>query len=82
MGAILLNRVKVGTGSVIEAGALLLEGMDVPAGSLVVGSPAKIIRPVDEKARAGIDPSWRNYVSHARRHLTGRFPIQPTSTPE
>jgi carbonic anhydrase/acetyltransferase-like protein (isoleucine patch superfamily) len=80
MGAILLNRVKVGTGSVIGAGALLLEGMDVPAGSLVVGSPAKIIRPVDEKARVRIDRAWRNYVEHARRYRAGRFPMVPPTT--
>ena len=74
MGAILLNRVKVGTGSVIGAGALLLEGMEVPPGSLVVGSPAKVLRPVDEKARARIDGTWRRYVEHARRHRAGEFP--------
>ena len=50
MGAILLNRVKVGTGSVIGAGALVLEGTEIPPGSLVVGSPAKIIRPVEDSA--------------------------------
>jgi carbonic anhydrase/acetyltransferase-like protein (isoleucine patch superfamily) len=79
MGAILLNRVKVGTGSVIGAGALLLEGMEVPPGSLVVGSPAKVIRPVDEKTQARIDRTWRHYVDQARRHRVGTFPIVPCS---
>jgi carbonic anhydrase/acetyltransferase-like protein (isoleucine patch superfamily) len=74
MGAILLNGVKVATGSVIGAGALLLEGMEVPPGSLVIGSPAKVIRPVDEKARARIDRTWRHYVEQARRHRSGEFP--------
>ena len=75
MGAILLNKVKIGTGSVVGAGALLLEGMEVPPGSLVVGSPARIVRQVDEKSpgadrsdlaalrRAGQAPSSRG-VSH------------------
>jgi len=80
MGAILLNRVKVGTGSVVGAGALLLEGMEVPPGSLVVGSPAKVVRQVDEKARARIDRIWRHYVEQAKRHRAGEFAILPPST--
>ena len=74
MGAILLNRVKVGTGSVIGAGAVLLEGMEVPPGSLVVGSPAKVMRPVDVKARSRIDHIWKHYAENARRHRAGEFP--------
>jgi carbonic anhydrase/acetyltransferase-like protein (isoleucine patch superfamily) len=80
MGAILLNRVKVGSGSVVGAGALLLEGMEIPPGSLVVGSPAKVLRPVDESTRARIDRTWRHYVELARRHGSGEFPIRPAST--
>jgi carbonic anhydrase/acetyltransferase-like protein (isoleucine patch superfamily) len=82
MGAILLNRVKVGTGSVIGAGALLLEGMEVPPGSLVVGSPARVLRPVDEKTRARIAHIWKHYVENARRHKSGEFPILANSTGE
>ena len=76
MGAIVLNRVRVGRGSVIGAGAVLLEGMEVPAGSLVVGLPAKIVRPVDAATPEHLEHSWRHYVDQARRHREGRFPIQ------
>jgi carbonic anhydrase/acetyltransferase-like protein (isoleucine patch superfamily) len=76
MGAIVLNRVRVGRGSVIGAGAVLLEGMDVPPGSLVVGVPAKIVRPVDEATREHIEHAWQHYVAQARRHRDGSFPIQ------
>ena len=41
MGATILNRAVIGRGSVVGAGALVLEGMEVPPFSLVVGSPAK-----------------------------------------
>ncbi|CAE7237862.1 unnamed protein product [Symbiodinium sp. KB8] len=41
MGAIILNKAVIGRGSVVGAGALVLEGMQVPPFSLVVGSPAK-----------------------------------------
>ena len=80
MGAILLNRVKVGAGSIVGAGALLLEGTVVPPGSLVVGSPAKVVRPVDEKTRSRVDRIWRHYVEQAQRHRAGEFPISPAST--
>jgi carbonic anhydrase/acetyltransferase-like protein (isoleucine patch superfamily) len=72
MGAILLNRVRVGCGSVVGAGALLLEGMEIPPDSLVVGVPARIIRPVQESARARIDRTWRHYVGlRGVRHYVG-----------
>jgi carbonic anhydrase/acetyltransferase-like protein (isoleucine patch superfamily) len=80
MGAILLNRVNVGSGSLVGAGALLLEGMQIPPGSLVLGSPARIIRPVDEMARKRIERTWRHYVELARQHRAGEFPIIPSST--
>ena len=44
MGAILMNGVKVGKNSIIGAGALCTENMEIPAGSVVVGSPAKVIK--------------------------------------
>jgi carbonic anhydrase/acetyltransferase-like protein (isoleucine patch superfamily) len=77
MGSIVLNGVRVGRGSVIGAGAVLLQGMDVPPGSLVVGLPAKIVRPVEESAREHIERAWQHYVDQARRHREGMFPIRP-----
>jgi carbonic anhydrase/acetyltransferase-like protein (isoleucine patch superfamily) len=43
MGAILLNRVRVGSGSVVGAGAVCTEGMDIPPNSLVLGVPARVV---------------------------------------
>ena len=77
MGAILLNGVRVGRGSIIGAGALLLENMEIPPGSLVVGAPARVVRPVDEPTRERMEHGWRHYVEQARRHRDGTFPIQP-----
>jgi hypothetical protein len=57
----------------------LLEGTEIPVGSLVVGLPAKVVRPVDEKALARIDRIWRHYVDQARRYWAGEFPIRPAS---
>lgn len=74
MGAILLNRARVGTGSVIGAGAVLPEGMVVPPGSLVLGVPARIVRPVDDVLRDRIRVTWEHYVVQAQRHRAGAYP--------
>ncbi len=73
MGSILLNGVRIGTGSVIGAGAVVTEGMDVPPGSLVLGVPARVVRPVGEALKARIDENWRHYVDLARDHRAGRW---------
>jgi carbonic anhydrase/acetyltransferase-like protein (isoleucine patch superfamily) len=73
MGSVLLNGVRVGRGSVVAAGAVVPEGMEVPGGSLVMGLPAKVVRPVDAALRARIESTWRHYVELARRHRSGAF---------
>jgi carbonic anhydrase/acetyltransferase-like protein (isoleucine patch superfamily) len=80
MGAILLNHVYVATGSVIGAGAVLPEGMRVPPRSLVMGVPARVIRPVDEAHAARIRGTWQHYVALARRHRAGDVARLPTSS--
>jgi carbonic anhydrase/acetyltransferase-like protein (isoleucine patch superfamily) len=80
MGAILLNGVRVGRGSIIGAGALLLENLEVAPGSLVVGVPARVVRPVDEATRVRVEHGWRHYVEQARRHRDGTFPLHSPTT--
>ena len=48
MGAIVLNGASVGKNCIVGAGALVTQNMQIPEGSLVYGSPAKIIRSVTE----------------------------------
>lgn len=74
MGAVLLNRVHVGEGSIVAAGALCTEGMQIPAGSLVVGVPGRVIRPVTEVERARIRKTVESYLDLQRRHRAGEFP--------
>jgi carbonic anhydrase/acetyltransferase-like protein (isoleucine patch superfamily) len=76
MGSILLNGVRVGTGSVVAAGAVVPEGVVVPPGSLVMGVPGRVVRPVDDALRERIRGTWRHYVEQAARHRAGRFPAQ------
>jgi carbonic anhydrase/acetyltransferase-like protein (isoleucine patch superfamily) len=74
MGAVLLNHVHVGTGSVIAAGAVLPEGTRIPPASLVVGVPARVVRAVDTALRGRIRATWEHYVELARHHAAAAFP--------
>jgi carbonic anhydrase/acetyltransferase-like protein (isoleucine patch superfamily) len=78
MGAVLLNEVEIGSGSVIAAGAVLPEGMKVPPRSLVMGVPARIVRQVDERLSQRIAATWMHYVKQASAHHAGHYPmLQP-----
>ncbi|HXS23450.1 MAG TPA: gamma carbonic anhydrase family protein [Gemmatimonadales bacterium] len=76
MGSVLLNRVRIGTGSVVAAGAVIPEGMVVPPGSLVMGVPGRIVRPVDDTLKQRIAETWAHYVELARQHRAGRYPLE------
>ena len=75
MGSVLLNHVRIGTGSVVAAGAVVPEGMEVPPGSLVMGVPGRIVRKVDAGLRERIEGTWRHYVEQAAAHRSGRYPL-------
>ena len=68
MGSILLDGARIGRGSLVGAGALVTPGTDIPPGSLVVGSPAKVKRPINDKERAQIAYGAEHYVELARRY--------------
>lgn len=71
MGAIVLNGSRIGDNCLVGAGALVTEGKEFPAGSLIVGSPAKVIRALDEKAISMLKWSAAHYVENARRFKGG-----------
>lgn len=71
MGAIIMDGAVIGEESVVGAGALVTEGTIVPPKSLVLGSPAKVKRPVTEQELAWIRESAQNYVNYARQYLSG-----------
>jgi len=75
MGAILLNGVHLGAGSVVGAGAVVLEGKKIPPGSLVLGFPAQVVRPVDHELRKRIDFAWKHYLKEAENHRAGHLPL-------
>lgn len=75
MGSILLNHVRIGTGSVVAAGAVIPEGIQVPPKSLVMGVPGRIVRSVDAALTRRIADTWAHYVEQARAHRAGRYPM-------
>jgi carbonic anhydrase/acetyltransferase-like protein (isoleucine patch superfamily) len=68
MGAILLNRVHVGSGTIVGAGAVCREGMVIPPNSLVVGVPAKVIRETTPQERDRIALTVNAYLELQRVH--------------
>ena len=74
MGALVLNGAVLGAGSIVGAGAVVREGMVVAPGSLVVGVPARLVRPVDDAEHARIRRTADAYVRLQARHRAGAFP--------
>lgn len=68
MGAILLNRVQVGSGTIVGAGAVCREGMEIPPNSLVVGVPAKVIRETTPEERDRIAQTVQAYLALQEVH--------------
>jgi carbonic anhydrase/acetyltransferase-like protein (isoleucine patch superfamily) len=65
MGAIVLNGAKIGKNCLIGAGALITENKEIPDGSLVMGSPGKVMRQLDEKAFQNLTMSALHYQEKA-----------------
>ncbi|WP_066716855.1 gamma carbonic anhydrase family protein [Sphingomonas pituitosa] len=71
MGAIILNRAVIGPECLVGAGALVTEGKEFPAGHLIVGSPARAVRPLDAAQRALLRASAALYAAKQRDYATG-----------
>lgn len=71
MGAILLNGVRVGSGSIVGAGAVCREGMQIPPNSLVLGLPAKIVRETTPGDRDRIRKTVDAYLELQNRYRSG-----------
>lgn len=69
MGAIIMDGAVIGEDSVVGAGALVTEGTVVPPRSLILGSPAKVKRPVTAQELNWIKESAGNYVKYAGQYM-------------
>ena len=68
IGSVLLDGVRIGAHSLVAAGSLLTPGTEVPRFSLVMGSPAKVKRPLTQKELEDLPKFWKNYVSLIARY--------------
>lgn len=62
MGAIVLNGAKIGRNCMVGAGAVVTGKTDAPDGSLLVGSPAKVVRPLTDEEVAGLRRNAGHYI--------------------
>lgn len=69
MGAIILDGAEIGARSIIGAGALVTGGKKIPPGSLVLGSPGKVVRQLSLEEQAGIKVWAERYVQLSRIYL-------------
>ncbi len=76
MGAIVLNGAKIGDNCIIGAGALVTEGKEIPDGSLVVGTPGKVIRQLDDATIEGLRRQALGYVGNAEKFMSGLVEIE------
>ena len=67
MQAVLLNGAKVGRNCIVGAGALIAAGKAFPDGSLIVGSPARVVRQLTPEQIADIRHGSEHYMANARR---------------
>jgi carbonic anhydrase/acetyltransferase-like protein (isoleucine patch superfamily) len=70
MGSIVMDGAKIGAGSLVGAGAVVTPGTVVPPGSLVLGTPAKVARPVNDRERHLIVDAAAHYGDLARDYLS------------
>ena len=71
INAVILNNAKIGNNCIIGANSLIPEGKEIPDGSLVLGSPGRIIRNVTEDEIKSLKLSAEHYVQNFKRYKQG-----------
>ena len=69
MNAVVLNGAKIGKNCLIGANSLVTEGMDIADGSMVLGSPAKAVKQLDEKTQAMLKMGAAHYTHNSEIYL-------------
>jgi acetyltransferase-like isoleucine patch superfamily enzyme len=68
IGAIVLNGVKIGKNCLVGAGSLVTEGKEFPDGSMIMGTPAKVVRSLSPEQIQGLRMSAKHYIENAERY--------------
>lgn len=71
IGAVVLNGAKIGRNCLVGAGSLVTEGKEFPDGSMILGSPARVVRQLSPEQIEGLRQSARSYMENARRFKAG-----------
>ena len=71
IAAVVLNGAKIGKNCLVGAGALVTEGKEFPDGSMILGSPAKVVRQLTPEQIEGLARSALGYVENAKRFRAG-----------
>lgn len=71
IGAVVLNGARIGKGCLVGAGALVTEGKEFPDGSMILGSPARVVRQLSPEQSANLAQIAGHYVENAARFRTG-----------
>jgi carbonic anhydrase/acetyltransferase-like protein (isoleucine patch superfamily) len=71
IGAVVLNGAKIGKHCLVGARALVTEGKEFPDGSMILGSPAKVVRQLTPEQIEGLRRSAEHYIDNARRYRAG-----------
>ena len=71
IGSVVLNGARIGRNCLVGARSLVTEGKEFPEGSMIMGSPAKVVRPLRQDEIAGLQRSAQSYVENARRFSAG-----------
>lgn len=66
MGSVILDKAEIGEGSVVGAGALVTQGKKYPPRSLIIGNPAKAVRPISDDQYEQLKLSADTYVNLAK----------------
>ncbi|MBM3362033.1 MAG: gamma carbonic anhydrase family protein [Betaproteobacteria bacterium] len=69
--AVVLNGARIGRHCLVGAGSLVTEGKEFPDGSMILGSPAKVVRQLSPEQIEGLRRSAAGYVDNARRFRAG-----------
>lgn len=69
--SVILNGAKIGRNCLVGAGSLVTEGKEFPDGSLIMGRPAKVVRPLSPEQLAGLKYAAEHYVENADRYRRG-----------
>jgi len=71
IGAVVLNGAKIGKNCLVGAGSLVTEGKEFPDGSMIMGSPAKVVRELTPEQIQGLRLSAQHYIENAHRFKAG-----------